>query len=159
MLTTRVVRMCYPRNVQYLTYKILGKYDTCTSKCSSKLRYKGIETVYIGVKLLYKHNRTPQGSLKQRFLASSFNDSMKRIVDKIRQDNLAFRMNATFLEVLQEVLSGLLIPEPNVEGGLGESEKRKPGTLKRIPSQSGFAHFGCHGAVYPRERKREHNTS
>ena len=32
-------------------------------------------------------------------------------------------MNATFLEVLQEVLSGLLIMEPNIEGR--ERDQRK----------------------------------
>ena len=27
--------------------------------------------------------------------------------------------------------------------------------LKRIPAQSGFTCFGCHGVVYPREKERE----
>ena len=66
---------------------------------------------------------------------------------RIWQDNLAFWMNATFLEVLQEVLSGLLIMEPNVEGR-DEIRGRRPRTLKRILSWSGFTHFGCYSAVY-----------
>ena len=64
---------------------------------------------------MYKHDGTPHGSLKKRFLALSPNDSGERNVNKIQQDNLAFQMNATFLEVLQEVLLGLFIMEPNVE--------------------------------------------
>ena len=99
-LIARVVRMHYPSNVQYLGYKIRSNYYTCTSECSSKLRYKGIDAVYIGVKLLYKHDRTPQGSLKKRFPTPSSNDRRERSVGKVRQDNLVFRMNATFLEVL-----------------------------------------------------------
>ena len=63
-------------------------------------------------------------------------------------------MNATFLEVLQEVLLGFLITKPNVEGD-GRIRRRRPRTLKRIPSRSGFGCFGCHGTVYPRERERE----
>ena len=65
---------------------------------------------------------------------------------------MALRMNATFLKVLQEVLSGLLITELNVKRG-DRSRRRRPGT-KRISSQSGFTHFRCHGVVYPRERER-----
>ena len=89
--------------------------------------------MYIGVKLLYKHNGIAQKSLKKRFPTPSLNDSRERSVNKVQQDNLAFRMNATFLEVLQEVLSGLLIMELNVEGRNG-IRGRKPGILKRIPS-------------------------
>ena len=66
----------------------------CTSECSSKLRYRGIDVVYIRVKLLYKHDGTPQGSLKKRFPTPSLNDSEERSVGKVRQDNLAFLMNA-----------------------------------------------------------------
>ena len=66
---------------------------------------------------------------------------------------MALWMNATFLKVLQEVLSGLLIMELNVKRG-DMIRRRRPGT-KRISSQSGFTHFGCHGVVYLRERERE----
>ena len=62
-------------------------------------------------------------------------------------------MNATFLKVLQEVLSGLLIIEPNMERRV--MIKRRRLETKRVPSQSGFMCFGCHSAVYPRERERE----
>ena len=69
---------------------------------------------------------------------------------------MVLRMNATFLKVLQEVLSGLLIIEPNMERRV-MIKRRRPET-KRVPSQSGFMCFGCHSAVYPRERERERNT-
>ena len=36
----------------------------CTSKCSNKLRYNGFDAVYVGVKLLNKHDGTPRGFLK-----------------------------------------------------------------------------------------------
>ena len=145
--------MRYPRNMQYLGYKIRDNYDTCTSKCSGKPRYRGIDTMYIRVKILYKYNWTPQGTLKQRFPAPSPNDRGERSVGKIQLDNMALRMNTMFLKVLQEVLSGFLITEPNVERR-NRIKRRRPGT-KRIPSWSGFTCFGCHSTVYLRERERE----
>ena len=60
-------------------------------------------------------------------------------------------MNATVLEVLIEVLLGLLITELDVRG----NRRGCPRTLKRVPSRSGFSLFGCHRAVYLRERERE----
>ena len=58
-----------------------------------------------------------QGSLTKRFLASSLNDSRERSVGKIRQNNMALRMNAMFLKVLKEVLLGLHIMKLNVKRG------------------------------------------
>ena len=110
--------------------------------------------MYIGVKILYKHGETPYGSLKKRFPPPSPNDSGERSVGKIRQDNMALRMNATFLEVIREVLSGLLITKPNVEGSKRIRGRRWPRTLKRIPSRHGFTRFGIHSAIYPRKRER-----
>ena len=74
-LTTRVIKMRYPRDMWYLGYKILSEYDTCTSECRGKLRYKGIDTVYIRVKLMYKHDKVPQGYLTKRFPSPSSNDT------------------------------------------------------------------------------------
>ena len=110
--------------------------------------------MYIEVKILYKYDGTPQGSLKKRFPTLSPNDNGEKSVGKVQQDNLAFQMNATFLEVLREVLPGLLITEPNVEGDK-RIRRRRPKTLKRISSQSGFVHFRYHSTVYSRERERE----
>ena len=54
----------------------------------------------IGVKLLYKHDGTPQGSLTKRFPTPSSNDGVERSVGKVQQNNMVLRMNATFLKVL-----------------------------------------------------------
>ena len=50
------------------------------------------------------------------------NDRGKVDVGKVRQNDLAFRMNASSREVLREVLSGLLIMEPNKKGVGSEKE-------------------------------------
>ena len=94
--------------------------------------------MYIGVKLLYKHDETRQGSLTKRFSAPSSNDCRERSVRKVLQNNMALRMNATFLKVLKKVLLGLPITKPNVKRGNGRIRRRRPRT-KRVPSRSGFA--------------------
>ena len=99
-IITRVVRMRYPRYMQYLGYKIWGSYDTCTSNEHSKQWHRGIDTMYIGVKLLYNHNRTSQRTHIERSPTPSPNDGRERSVGKVRQNDLAFRMNAASLEVL-----------------------------------------------------------
>ena len=82
----------------------------------NKLRHIGINVMYVGVKLLNKHDGTPHGFLKQRFPISSPNDFGERNVGKIRQNDLAFWMNAMGLEVLKEVCIGLLITKLNMKG-------------------------------------------
>ena len=52
----------------------------CTSECNSKSRYRSIDTLYIGVKILYKHDGTPQGSLKKRFPTPSLNDNRENLI-------------------------------------------------------------------------------
>ena len=98
--------------------------------------------MYIGVKLLYKHDGTPQWSLTKRFPAPSLNDSIEKSVEKFQQNNMALWMNATFLNVLKEVLLGLPVTEPNVKRGNGRIKRRRPRT-KRVLSWSGFA-LRCH---------------
>ena len=93
--------------------------------------------MYIGVKLLYKHEGTPQGYLTKRFPSPSPNDTGERSLGKDRQNNMALQMNATFLKVLKEVLLGLPIMEPNVKKRCRKI-RRRPKT-KRVPSQSRFA--------------------
>ena len=93
--------------------------------------------MYIRVKLLYKHDETPQGILKKRFPALSSNDGGERSVGKVQQDNMTLWMNTTFLKVLREVLTGLLITEPNVKKGKRiRRRRRRTRTLKRIPTWS-----------------------
>ena len=57
MIATRVVKMRYPRNVQYLEYKIRSNYNAYTPNASDKMRYRVIESMHIGVKLMYDHGR------------------------------------------------------------------------------------------------------
>ena len=64
---------------------------------------------------------------------------------------MAFPMYTTFGEVLQEVLVGLPITEPN--RNVGRIRRRCPET-KRVPRRSGFA-LGCHAQTI---RKRERQT-
>ena len=62
-ITTMVVRMRYLWDLQYLSNKIRGNYYTCTSELRNELRHKGIDVVYVGVELLYKHDMTMHGFL------------------------------------------------------------------------------------------------
>ena len=66
-------------------------------------------------------------------------------------------MRATFFRVLQEVLTGLLITESNVNRGDRIRRGRRTKTLTRIPAWSKFA-LECHNSVYLREREKEKNT-
>ena len=65
-------------------------------------------------------------------------------------------MNATFLKVLTKVRLGLFITELNIKGKI---RRRRPKTLKRILSRSGFTLFRCYSAIYERERERERERS
>ena len=69
-------------------------------------------------------------------------------------------MNTTFLKFLREVMTGLLIIEPNVkkEKRTRRRRRRRTRTLKRIPAWSRFA-LRCYSAVYPIEREREKTQS
>ena len=117
------------------------------------MRYRGIDIVYIGVKILYKHNGTSQRYLTKRFLAPSLIDTGERSVGKVRQNDMALRMNAAFLKVLKEVLLGLPITKPNVKRGC-KKVRRRPIT-KRVSSRSKFA-LRCHvQSIQERERERE----
>ena len=127
----------------------------CTSECRNKLRHKVIDALYVGVKLLNKHDRTTHRFLTKRFPSSSPNDMGERSVEEIQQNDLAFWMNAMGLEVLKEVCLGLLIMELNMRGYWRNRRRRWLGTLKRVPSWNGFVLFGCHDVVYPKEREKE----
>ena len=108
-------------------------------------------------KLLYKHNRTPQGFLHKRLPVPSPNDTGWRSVGKVRQNNMTLQMNIMFLKVLKEVLLGLPITKLNVKKKDRIRRGRRIGILKRISAWSRFA-LRCHSAVYQggeRERVRE----
>ena len=113
--------------------------------------------MYIGIKLLYKHDGTPQGYLIKRFPTLSPNDCRERSVGKVRQNNMALRIDATFLKVLKEVLLGLPIMESNVKRG-NERIRRRRLETKRIPSLSGFA-LRCHAQSIRERERKERETS
>ena len=64
---------------------------------------------------------------------------------------MAFQMNALSRKVLKEVLTSLLITEPNVRWSRVKG-RRCPRT-KRVLGRSGFA-FGCHEATNTRKRDK-----
>ena len=57
MLTTRVVKMRYLRNVFDLGDNLWSNYYMRTLNAREEMRYKSINSVHIGVKLLYDHGR------------------------------------------------------------------------------------------------------
>ena len=56
----------------------------CAFEYRSKLKDRGINRMYIGVELLYKHARTPQGFITKRFPIPRAKRTKKRRVWKIR---------------------------------------------------------------------------
>ena len=102
-ITTRVVRMCYPQYLQYLGYKIRSNYNSRTFNASAKMRYWSIESEHIGVKLLYDHGGISDQDATQWLPTLTVDDNGKDSIRKVRQNNLAFRMNTSLWEVLWKV--------------------------------------------------------
>ena len=65
MLTTRVVRKLHPRNLKHIRNKLQCDRKAHTSNASEKLRYRMINSMYVGVKLLDKHGRTSDRDVTQ----------------------------------------------------------------------------------------------
>ena len=66
---------------------------------------------------------------------------------------MVFQRNATFGEVLQNVLTGFIITEPNISRS--RVRRRRCPKTKRVLGWSGFA-LGCHAqTIQKRERERE----
>ena len=72
-----------------------------------------IYPVHVGVELLDKHERTYDRDVTQRLPSPTVNDRGKVSVGKVRQNDLAFQMNASSREVLRKCLKGIIITEPN----------------------------------------------
>ena len=70
--------------------------------------------MHIGVKLLDKHKRTGDWDITQWLPSPTVNDRGKVGVGKVRQNDLAFWMNASSREVFWKCLKGIIIMEPNV---------------------------------------------
>ena len=143
-LTTRVVRMLYPRDMEHIEYNIRCYRNVCTSNASNRERYLIIKSMHVGVELLDQHGWTSDRDVTHWLPSPTVNDSGKDSVGEVWQNDLAFRMNASSREVLKEVCFGQLITEPNRRG----SRVRRsgcPGT-KRVPGQSRLT-FRCHDAT------------
>ena len=65
MLTTRVVRELYPRNSKHIHNKLRCDKNAHTSNASEEKRYRTINLVHVGVKLLDKHERTSDQDITQ----------------------------------------------------------------------------------------------
>ena len=112
-ITTRVVRMLYLRDMEHIGYNIWCDNNARTSNTSNKKSYWKIKSMHVGVKLMDQHGWTSDQDITQWLPFPTMDDSGKVSVEEIRQDDLAFRMNASLGKVLKEVQFGLLIMEPD----------------------------------------------
>ena len=69
--------------------------------------------MHVRVELLNDHGWTSDRGAIKRLPTPTVDDNGKCNVKEIRQNDLAFRMNASSREILQEVLTGSLIMELN----------------------------------------------
>ena len=135
-LTTRIVRKLYPRDLKHIRNKLLCDRNARTSNASEEERYWTINLVHVGVKLLNKHERTSDRDITQWLPSPTMNDRGKVGVGKVRQNDLAFRMNASSREVLRKCLKGIIITELNIKRW--RIRRRKSTKMKRVPGWNGF---------------------
>ena len=57
-LTTRIVRKLYPRDPTHIRNKLWCDRNACTSNASEEKRYRTINPVHVGIKLLDKYEKT-----------------------------------------------------------------------------------------------------
>ena len=140
-LITKIVRKLYPRDPKHIRNKLRCDRNARTSNASEEERYWTINPVHVGVELLDKHERTGDRDITQWLPSPTMNDRGKVDVGKVRQNDLAFRMNVSSREVLRKCLKGIIITEPSVRRWRIR-RWRSIGT-KRVPGWSGFT-FRCH---------------
>ena len=140
-LTTRIVSKLYPRDTKHIRNQLQCDRNAHTLNASEKERYWTINPVHVGVKLLDKHERTCNWDVTQWLPSPVVNDRGKVSVGKVRQNDLAFRMNASSGEVLQKCLKGNIITEPNSRRR--RISKWRSIETKRVPGMSEFT-FRCH---------------
>ena len=140
-LTTRIVRKLYPRDTKYIRNQLRCDRNARTSNASEEERYKMVNPMHVRVKILDKHARTCDRDVAQWLPSPTVNDRGKVSVGKVRQNDLAFRMNGSSREVLRKCLKGIIITEPNIRRWRIK-RWRSTGT-KRVSGLSGFT-FRCH---------------
>ena len=64
-LITRVVRMLYPQNMKHIRNKLRCDNNVRTSNASMKERYRRINSMHVGVKLLDQHGQTSDRDVTQ----------------------------------------------------------------------------------------------
>ena len=157
-LTARIVKKLYHRDMKYIRNQLRRDRDACTSDVSEKERYWTIYPVHVRVKLLDQHERTCDWDVTQWLPCLTVNDRGKVDVEKVRQYDLVFQMNASSRKVLRECFVGIIITELKRERG---RIKRWRGTgMKKVSGQSGFM-LRCHRHVLckPTERGRKRRQS
>ena len=140
-LTTRIVRKLYLRDPKHIRNKLWCDRNARTSNASEDKRYWTINPMHVGVKLLDKHERTGDRDITQWLLSPTVNDRGKVDVSKVRQNDLAFRMNASSRKVLRNCFKGIIITEPDMSQSLIRGQ-RSAG-MKRVLGWSGFT-LRCH---------------
>ena len=128
--------MSYPRNTQYLGNELRDNYNMCSSENRSKPRNKGINGVYVGVKLLYKYTR-------------------KRHGQQVRRNDLAFQMNFLVTKVLVEVLLGVCVKESNFIRNRGKRRRSRRRTMTSDQVLGRNRLFGCHSQETLGEEKKK----
>ena len=123
MLITRIVRKLYLRDMKHIRNQLRCDRDARTLDTSEKERYWTIYPMHVGVKLLDQHERTCDRDVTQWLLSLIVYDRGKVSVGKVRQYDLAFRMNASSRKVLRECLVGIIITEPKRERAESEDEE------------------------------------
>ena len=90
MLTGRIVRKLYPRNLKHIRNKLRCDRNRNTSDTSNKMRYEMVNPVHVGVELLNQYERTSDGFVTKRLPFPTVNDNGKVGVSKMTQDDSAF---------------------------------------------------------------------
>ena len=122
-LTTKIVKKLYPRDPKHICNKLRCNRNARTSNANEEERYWTINLVYVGVELLEKHERTSDWDVTQWLPSPTVNDRGKVGVGKVRQNDLAFQMNASSRKVLRKCLKGIIITEPNMRRWRSEDEE------------------------------------
>ena len=111
-----------------------------------------INLVHVGVKILNEHERSGDRDITQWLPSPTMNDKGKVGVGKVRQNDLAFRMNALSREVLRKCLTGIIIMESNIRRW--RIKRRRSTKTKMVPSWSEFT-FRCHRHDSHKQKERE----
>ena len=109
MLTGRIVGKLYPRNTKHICNKLRCDRNRNTSNMSNEIRYEAVNPVHVRVELLNQHERTSDGLVTKRLPFPTMNDNGKVGVNKMTQDDSAFRMNASLGKVFCKCLMGIII--------------------------------------------------